>query len=899
MLGILEVLKAKPIGEKLCHQLEQVEKAATPLLAKITETFPDYTIHDIRHSKSVVGILSWLVPKELMQSLNAYEIYFLIMSAYLHDIGMVDFPELLDEDFEDFKVRARRKSPDITDEELKRSYIRENHQLRSEQFIEKHFRELAIEDFFQAKIVGRICRGHRSANLLDKKFSHREMYSAKNIPINLKLLSGFLQIADELDLTFERTPISVYEALKPNDPISRLEWERHLSTCGVGLDPDDNRLIVVSAKSWNPKIYRELKRLETRIQAYLAVLPDYLIHYRTLRDALPRIISMDIEAIGFKTLDFKFSLQEDQIVSLLMGEKLYKRREDCLRELLQNSVDSCRRRSFLKDNYQPKIVFELSPERDRIIISDNGMGMDEHIIKEYFTKIGRCFYASPEFFEEGATFTPASQFGIGIISCFMLANRILIETKTDDSSPLMMEMDGLSDYFFVVDGERKETGTTVTLVLKDKPREDFDLASEIHRYARHTLPIKVITPQGELVVRDKGYRLDLKLLWEPPLKESSFSKRFTSVEIPIEEENVEGCLQLIFERDEKSGVKPVSKWAHYTYYPEYQYFYPKTKIFVSNEGIFVNSISDLIPTWLSKGLIGDLNMSKFRMDLSLPRDDVVRNEKFYDLQEFLGTKIVDKIAEIFQKIQATSIDQEKDNLFSKFFEQYIHARAENLPEKIVELTERLYFFTCILDGTKVYRTWNNLLEENKPVNLLRGYFPEDITYTTEIVTNCSSLDWNGFYIFKRGDRNAINCIVNWRQKHGDKITLPLQKKPLHNIIEYVKDRNLRDLKILPSSWNAVKFTNYKSARLFETVGRFLVNADHKFINLLLKNSEILNVAGRKELVLSFFKNVRRNATYGKFEAIKREQSTILQWFKDSGIIENISDYFITKNDFPP
>ena len=908
MLGLIEVLASKPQGDRLCHQLNQIKKAATPLLAKITETFPEYTIHDIRHSEEVVVILDWLVPDNLKQFLNAYELYFLIMSAYLHDIGMVDFPELLDEDF---TTRTKRKSPGITDEEVKRMYIRENHQLRSEQFIEKHFRELSIEDFFQAKIVGRICRGHRNANLSNRQlFNNREMYSAKNIPINIPLLSALLQIADELDLTFERCPIIIYETIKPHDPINRLEWERHLSTCGVGLNPENSQQIIVTAPCWNPKIYRELKRLETRIQAYLTALPDYLFQYREFRDSLPYTIYVDIEAIGFKTLDFKFSLQEDQIVSLLMGEKLYERKEDCLRELIQNSIDACRRRLFLKENYQPKIVFELSPERDKIIVSDNGMGMDEYTIENYFTKIGRCFYTSPEFLEEDATFTPASQFGIGIVSCFMLANTIIIETKTDHSSPLRMEIDGLSDYFFVTDGKRKESGTAVTLILKEKLGEDFDLVREIRRYTRHTFPVKVITPDGESIVEDKGYDLDVKLLWGIHLKDSRFFNRYTSVQIPINEETVKGRLGLIFEKDEQLGVKPASRWGYTQYYPQYRYYSPRNKIFVSNEGIFVNDVPDLAPEWLDQGLLGEINLSGFRLDLNIPRNNVVRNEKFKELRRFLENKILDKIDEIFQRIQPRSVNQERDNLFARFFQKYVEAteyvhgerRVKDLPEKLIGIIQRSYFLECLSNGSRVYRTWNDLLKEDKPITILHGYFPENATYVAEIITNCSSMNWNEFYIFTRRDADAIDCIIDWKKKHGEEIQPLVQKRNVHNTIKYVVNKSVKDLQIFPVTWNIVKYTNYQSTRFTEEVGWFsavLVNIEHRFVNLLVKNKNIINTAGRKQIVLSFFRQLKRKVADRKFQKIQKEQRKILQWFKDADIIENVNDYLLTEKDFPP
>jgi len=916
MLGIIEVLKGKPQGEKLCHQLNQVKEAATPLLAKITETFPEYTIHDIRHSEAVVGILEWLVPDDLKKSLNAYEIYFLVMSAFLHDIGMVDFPELLDEDFEDFMIRMKRKFPDIKEEEVKRMYIRENHQLRSEQFIEKHFRELVIKDFFQAKIVGRICRGHRNADLANRQlFNNREMYSAKNISINIPLLSALLQIADELDLTFERAPIIIYEIIKPHDPISRQEWERTLSACGIGLDPDNQRQVILRATCWKPKIYREFRRLETRIQSYLTALPDYLFQYREFRESLPHTICADIEAVGFKALDFKFSLQEDQIVSLLMGEKLYEKKEDCLRELLQNTIDVCRRKSFLEKNYKPEIVFELSSDRDKIIVSDNGIGMDEYAIENYFTKIGKCFYTSPEFLEEGATFTPASQFGIGIVSCFMMANKIIVETKTDHSSPLRMEIDGLSDHFFVTDGKRKESGTTVTMILKDKLREDFDLVGEIRHYARHTLPVKVITPDGEFKVLDRGYDLNPKSFWDPhQLRDPWLPKQIRDhilVQIPIQEETVEGQIGLLFQESKELGVKPVDRWSHTKWYPNYQSYEPKrARIFLSNAGIFVNDIPDLAPDWLKNGVLGEINLKGSVLDLNLSRNNVVRNERFRELQRLLGRKIEDKIEEIFERIQPKSIREDRDNLFADFSWGYLNLTKYSgpgkpeeylLPQKLIVMTQKFYFFRCLLNGLPAYRTWNDLLTAGQPVTLLRGYFPEKEKYVAEIITNCSPLKWSGFYIFRDREIGVIEYVTKWGVGHGIQIKPLGEQKNLDNIVAYVENKQVKDLHIFPSSWKVVRFTNYQSKRFLERLRYWggLVNAEHRFISLLVKNESTLNTEGRKAIVLSFFRELKRKASWLDFSQIQREQRKILQWFKDAGIIENVDDYILTKDDFPP
>jgi HSP90 family molecular chaperone len=66
------------------------------------------------------------------------------------------------------------------------------------------------------------------------------------------------------------------------------------------------------------------------------------------------------------------------------------------------------------------------------------MGMDRHIIENYLLKIGKSYYNSADFkadiFEykkmSGKDFTPISRYGIGILSCFILGDRIRNQHQT-------------------------------------------------------------------------------------------------------------------------------------------------------------------------------------------------------------------------------------------------------------------------------------------------------------------------------------------------------------------------------------------------------------------------------------------------------------------------------------
>jgi len=518
---LIEILRTKDKGDKLFYKLEEIKARAEPLLAKTTETFPEYTIHDIRHSEKVLEKLDEvLIPDVLKEKMNVYELFFLIASTYLHDIGMVDFPELVEkhkEEFEELTKKEKLKNPEIRDEEAKRKFIREHHHLRSEEYIVEHYKDLSIEDEHQARIIGKISRGHRKENLSSKEFDSQRVY--KGATINEPLLSAFLRIADELDLDFERAPLIIYETFKPKDAISKEEWEKNLSVSGVAHSLEDPSLIKVSATCKSSRVHRALKMLEVKVQDELLKLRDYLHHYKEFHKELPVRIIVDIKPEGYKPYDIKFNLREREITQLLMGKKLYESKDACIRELLQNSVDACRmRRELLKKkglDYKPEVIFELTSD-GKIIVSDNGTGMDEYIVENYFAQMGRCFYTSPDFLSQELDFTPVSRYGIGILSCFMIADKLEVETEIEGSEPLFIEIENMLDYFFVREGKRRNVGTTATLFLKEEVRKEieerkFKLEQIVRYYARHLeFPVKIISPDKKRVmIKDKGYTVDL------------------------------------------------------------------------------------------------------------------------------------------------------------------------------------------------------------------------------------------------------------------------------------------------------------------------------------------------------------------------------------------------------
>jgi hypothetical protein len=164
-----------------------------------------------------------------------------------------------------------------------------------------------------------------------------------------------------------------------------------------------------------------------------------------------------------------------------MGTKLYGNPEVALRELLQNSIDACllRQSQEMKwgNPYNPVIKVKYHVEgNDKILeVDDNGTGMDEYIIDNYYSRVGSSFYTSTDFFnlqfETNSDFVPTSRFGIGILSCFMVADTLIVDTKRitapyKSSTPLNITVEGQESIFWITEGARDVPGTTTKLILR-------------------------------------------------------------------------------------------------------------------------------------------------------------------------------------------------------------------------------------------------------------------------------------------------------------------------------------------------------------------------------------------------------------------------------------------------
>ena len=81
---------------------------------------------------------------------------------------------------------------------------------------------------------------------------------------------------------------------------------------------------------------------------------------------------------------------------------------------------------------------------------------------------------------------PIGQFGIGILSCFGVAERIEVRTRADGFKPISVAITGLHDEFHLLPDHRQDRGSAIKLNLKPGgPLAASSVPPVVEKYVRH------------------------------------------------------------------------------------------------------------------------------------------------------------------------------------------------------------------------------------------------------------------------------------------------------------------------------------------------------------------------------------------------------------------------------
>jgi hypothetical protein len=263
----------------------------------------------------------------------------------------------------------------------------------------------------------------------------------------------------------------------------------------------------------------------------------------------------------------------------------------------------------------------------------------------FFSNKGHSFYLSEELRAvlDGKNFDSISKFGIGLLSAFLICDEMIVETKKQGYPACRFTVTDFAEGWTYEEGSRKNIGTRIILKLNNSGKT-LDILNTIKHYAKNVeIPIHLLHDScSELLVPSWNYKM-------PEVTDS--------LDVDYKGESLKKAP--FFE------LEGISEEVHFTISFFEDDYFGDNNCFISNQGIYIGSY-DLFPQHSENWLIL-IDLKKDIVDLSVPRDTILVNERFTRFLDLLYDQVIAVLSadSITDNELATCIKLSK-TLFSMF-----------------------------------------------------------------------------------------------------------------------------------------------------------------------------------------------------------------------------------------
>lgn len=432
--------------------------------------------------------------------------------------------------------------------------------------------------------------------------------------------------------------------------------------------------------------------------------------------------------------EYTFQTEINQLLDLMI-HSLYSNKEIFLRELISNASDALDKLNYLMLtdeklkglNTTPSIYLSFDSQKKTLTIKDNGIGMDKNDLIEHLgtiAKSGTKSFLSALSGDKKKDSALIGQFGVGFYSAFMVASKIVVQTKKVTSEQAYAWVSDGKGKFEINECVKEEQGTEITLFLKDEDSHfasRWEIDSIVKKYSEH-IPFPIFLTYTDTKFEGEGdHKKEVKeekceqinqasALWKmnkSELKEKDYKDFYQSFAHDNSEplsyihNKVEGSLEYttlfyipskapfdLFRVDYKSGVKLYVK-----------------RVFITDDD------KELLPSYLRfvKGVIDSEDLP-----LNVSREILQQNKILANIRSASVKKILSEIERL---------SKDKEN-YHKFYEPFGKVLKEGLygdfenKEKLLEL---LRFYSKDQGkwiSLKEYK--ENLKENQKSIYYLLG-----------------------------------------------------------------------------------------------------------------------------------------------------------------------------------
>ncbi len=478
-------------NEKRSGWVKDVYQAAAKYMVDVRQTFQNYTLHDETHILNVLDAMGGLLGDRISE-LTAGEMELLILTASLHDLGMVYTEEERVQCYKDevaCRKFLREYCPEMMGcpaedwaEDIRKWYLRTLHPFRLPKVLQnagwKELFDRCPLEVVPKRCIIAVCQAHGE--------NPSELYNNKDLKhlaandANPLFCALLLRLGDLLDFDDTRAPRILYGYVACNER-SREEWDKHQASGGFRYpDSPSGKDLPYKARCTNPGVEHAIRDFLDWVEEELvncAKLQKYCSARWQQDFPFPRAVLKDeIESDGYMSGDFCLTMDQEQILNLLAGENLYNNTDVFIRELLQNAIDAVLLREKMEKDFVPEKsridLWEWNDKEGNIWfrIDDQGTGMTLGMLKRYFLKVGNSYYNSRELERDlkdhgqMEKYNGISRFGIGFLSSFLCGDyaevstlyfdpdkncreETVIESYRTKHYGLRLQITGLSGYF--------------------------------------------------------------------------------------------------------------------------------------------------------------------------------------------------------------------------------------------------------------------------------------------------------------------------------------------------------------------------------------------------------------------------------------------------------------------
>ena len=252
-------MRLKELDPVLHKRFTDTVSVTGNLLFRYKQYFPEYNDHSGLHSMSVIDLCNQLIGAEQILRLNQDELYILLMSCHLHDVGM----GITSKEYDEFreKIDFGNYFEDHPDAPLDR-VIRDFHQEFSALFIEKHagFLELPSEAHLYA--VMQVVRGHRKTDLFDRNEFPTDFTLPDGSTVCLPYLAALIRLADEVDVDALRSTVLLFDVDSFESEEEVMYYYRTRACERIEIIRD---AIIMHVRTEDPAVKEALEKLQDKI----------------------------------------------------------------------------------------------------------------------------------------------------------------------------------------------------------------------------------------------------------------------------------------------------------------------------------------------------------------------------------------------------------------------------------------------------------------------------------------------------------------------------------------------------------------------------------------------------------------------------------------------------------